>query len=64
MQHPISRSVPVLFDSSLVLRIVRETRLAQGLPERITDPMVLDRLAVLIAAASRPAKDDGGRQPK
>lgn len=32
-------------------QIVRETRLSQGLPETITDPVVLARLATLIRAA-------------
>lgn len=36
------------FDPEVVQALVRESRLAQGLPERITDPGVLARLAVLV----------------
>jgi hypothetical protein len=32
---------------------VRESRAAQGLPERIEDPGALDRIAVLLAATSQ-----------
>ena len=53
MQLPVPKPIPITFDIAVVQRIVRETRLAQGLPERITDPAVLDRLAVLIQGASK-----------
>jgi len=41
---------PRFLDSD-VRELVRASRLAQGLPERISDPSALSRLAVLIAAA-------------
>jgi hypothetical protein len=34
----------------VVTRLVRDSRKAQGLPERISDPAVLARLATLVAA--------------
>ena len=37
-------------------RIVAESRAAQGLPDKITDPTVLARVAVLLAAG------DGGKR--
>lgn len=53
---PVSQSTPGIvphaaFEPGVVARIVRESRLAQGLPERITDPVVIARLAVLVASA-------------
>jgi len=35
-------------DPEAILRIVRESRNDQGLPERITEPSVLSRLAILV----------------
>ena len=36
------------FDFEVVQRLVRESRREQGLSERITDPGVIARLAVLV----------------
>ena len=41
----------------VVTRLVRDSRKAQGLPERISDPAVLSRLAVLIAAARQGCRE-------
>lgn len=38
--------------------IVRESRLAQGLPERISNPVIIARLAVLISAATGSERSD------
>lgn len=44
-------------------RIVRETRLSQGLSETITDPVVLARLATLIQAVTTHEGPRHGREP-
>ena len=51
MPHALPKPAPVTaFDPETIQRIVRESRREQGLPERISDPSVMAKLAVLVAA--------------
>ena len=43
------------FDPETIQRIVRESRREQGLPERISDPSVIARLATMVESALRGA---------
>ena len=38
---------------ALACRLARESRLAQGLPEKVVDPAVINRLATLVHATAQ-----------
>lgn len=44
-----------------VIRLVRKTRLAQGLPEKVEDQATLDTIATLLQSGPRPAGSDRTR---
>jgi len=40
----------VIFDPELIQKLVRESRRGQGLPEQVSDPALIARLAVLVTS--------------
>ena len=56
MPHALPKPAPVTaFDPETIQRIVRESRREQGLPERISDPSVIARIATMVESALRGA---------
>ena len=54
MLHAEENPVPTHFVNLEIVRlIVRGSRLAQGLPEKVSDPSVLARLAVLVTGGGK-----------
>ncbi len=51
-REPRDAKIPT-FDTELILQLVRDSRQEQGLSERISEPSVIARLAVLVGGGRK-----------